>query len=60
MHMHENGCSYNCLIIAFQDNTTPLYVACDKGYHNIVQMLLEAGADVKIARSTVSDSELQL
>ena len=48
-----------CLFHSFtpyQDNTTPLYVASQKGYHDVVQTLLGAGADVNIARSYVSDA----
>ncbi|KAL5509677.1 hypothetical protein EMCRGX_G005080 [Ephydatia muelleri] len=36
-----------------QNNTTPLYVASEKGHHDVVQTLLGAGADVNIARSDV-------
>ena len=47
-----------CLFHSFtpyQYNTTPLYVASEKGHHDVVQILLGAGADVNIARSYVSD-----
>ena len=30
-------------------------MACQKGYHDVVQSLLGAGADVNIPTSTVSD-----
>ena len=42
-------------LVSYQINITPLYVACEKGRHYLVQSLLEAGADVDIARSDVSD-----
>ena len=32
----------------------PLYVACQKGHHDVVQTLLGAGADVNISRYDVS------
>ena len=39
-----------CLIrfahCVYQDNSTPLYVAREKGHHDVVQILLGAGADV--------------
>ena len=38
-----------------QTNETPLYVASEKGHHDVVQSLLGAGAEVNIARSDVSD-----
>ena len=38
----------------YQNNTTPLYVASEKGHHDVVRTLLGAGADVNIARSVVS------
>ena len=44
-----------CSFISYQINITPLYVASEKGHHYIVQRLLEAGVDVDIARSDVSD-----
>ena len=44
-----------CSLISYQINITPLYVACEKGRHCLVQSLLEAGADADIARSDVSD-----
>ena len=40
--------------LLYQYNTTPLYVASEKGHHDVVQTLLGAGADVNIARSDVS------
>ena len=39
----------------YQDNTTPLYMASEKGHHDIVKTLLGAGADVNITTSDVSD-----
>ena len=38
----------------YQDNKTSLYVASQEGHHDVVQSLVEAGADVDIARSDVS------
>ena len=38
----------------YQNNATPLCVASQKGHHDVVQMLLGAGADVNLARSDVS------
>ena len=40
--------------LLYQTNTTPLYVASEKGHHDVVQTLLGAGADVNIARSDAS------
>ena len=36
----------SCFVPSLQDNTTPLYVASEKGHHEVVQSLLAAGADV--------------
>ena len=41
--------------IPYQNNATPLYVACQEGDHDVVQTLLGAGANVNIATSDVSD-----
>ena len=49
------GCDLFCCYIPYQNNATPLYKACQEGHHDIVQMLLGAGADVNIATSDVSD-----
>ena len=43
-----------CSFTSYQDNATPLYVASEKGHHDVVQTLLGAGADVNMARSVVS------
>ena len=40
---------------SYQDNTTPLYMASEKGHHDVVKTLLGAGADVNITTSDVSD-----
>ena len=42
----------------YQDNLTPLYWASYYGYHDVVQTLVGAGADVDIATSDVSDMVL--
>ena len=39
----------------YQDNTTAVYRASQKGHHGVVLSLLGAGADVNIAESDVSD-----
>ena len=43
-------CALNFLVLFhhffYQDNKTPLYVASQKGHHDVVQSLLAAGADV--------------
>ena len=44
-----------CSFTLYQINTTPLYVASEKGHHDVVQSLLRAGAEVNIAKSDVSD-----
>ena len=44
-----------CSFTPYQINATPLYIASEKGHHDIVQSLLGAGAEVNIARSDVSD-----
>ena len=46
--------------IPFQNNATPLFVASQKGYHDVVQSLLGAGADVNTATSDVSNHILYL
>ena len=46
---------YFVAFIPHQNNATPLHVACQEGYHDVVQILLGAGADVNIATSDVSD-----
>ena len=43
-----------CSFTSYQDNATPLYVASQNGHLGVVQTLLGAGADVNIARSSVS------
>ena len=40
-----------CSFTPYQENVTPLYVASQNGHHDVVQMLLGAGADVNIATS---------
>ena len=45
-----------CSFSSYQDNTTPLYMASQKGHHDVVKTLLGAGADVNITRSDVSVS----
>ena len=38
----------SCLVpsLLYQNNATPLFVASEKGHHDVVQSLLAAGADV--------------
>ena len=43
-----------CTLTSYQDNVTPLYVASEKGHHDVLQTLLGAGANVNIATSDVS------
>ena len=43
-----------CAFTSYQINATPLYVASEKGHHDVVQTLLGAGADLNIATSGVS------
>lgn len=41
------------------DGSTPMYVACDRGHHEIVKQLLDNGCDVSQARDdgqTVTDA----
>ena len=50
-----------CLFfILYQDYTTPLYAASQNGYHDVVQSLLGAGADVNTAKSDVSNDIIYL
>ena len=37
-----------------QNNSSPLFMASQKGHHDVVQTLLGAGADINIARFVVS------
>jgi ankyrin repeat protein len=40
-------------IITIQINKAPLHIACEKGNHDMVQILLQAGADME-AKNIVS------
>ena len=46
---------FDLFIYPYQNNATPLYVASQEGHREVVQTLLGAGADMYIARSSVSD-----
>ena len=46
--------------IPFQNNATPLYIASQKGHHEVVQSLLGAGADVNTARSVSNETSIVL
>ena len=39
-----------CSFISYQNNATLLYVASEKGHHDVVQTLLGAGADLNIVK----------
>ena len=41
--------------LLYQNNITPLFIASQNGYDDVVQSLLGAGAEVNIVRSDVSD-----
>ena len=60
VHMHGDGymtCMFDLFYTfnPYQNNITPLYMACYNGHHDVVQTLVGAGADVNIARAVVSD-----
>ena len=44
---------YNVLLYSFciQDGDTPLCIACYKGYYDIADLLVKAGANVDIANN---------
>ena len=58
--MHIMLCTHCCSILSFctvvshltfsstQDGTTPLYVACENGHKQTVDVLLENGANVNL------------
>ena len=41
------------LILNQKDGTTPLYIAAQNGYEQIVQILLEKGANVDLADKVI-------
>lgn len=44
-----------CSFPSYQDNVSPLHVASQEGHNDVVQTLLEAGADVNTATFAVSN-----
>ena len=44
-----------CSFTSYQNDVTPLYMASQKGHRDVVKTLLEAGANVNIITSNVSD-----